>query len=167
MRVELRPVPQSEKSTLWRLMQLYLYDFTEFEPCDIGRDGEYKYPYFDNYWTEPGRHAFYIMVEGQIAGFVLLCGWTVLPENKSGMSIAEFFVMRRYRRRGVGQEAARKAFALFPGRWEVRETKHNYPAQQFWRRLINEYMSGAYQEKVLDNDQWRGPIQSFDNSDNR
>jgi predicted acetyltransferase len=97
----------------------------------------------------------------------MLCGYTVLPENEASMSIAEFFVMRCYRRRGVGKEAARLAFALHRGRWEVRETKHNYPAQRFWRALINEYMSGAYHEKVLDNDKWRGPIQSFDNSDNR
>lgn len=167
MKVELRNVPESAKSIQWRLLQLYLYDFSELEPCDIGANGEYEYPYFDSYWTAPDRSAFFIEVDGHLAGFVMLCGYTVLPENESGMSIAEFFVMRRFRRQGVGKAAARLAFAMHQGRWEVRETKHNMPAQQFWRGLINEYMSGAYQEKMLDSDQWRGPIQSFDNSDNR
>jgi predicted acetyltransferase len=87
-----------------------------------------------------------------------------MPENEAGLSIGEFFVMRAYRRKGVASVAARQAFAMFPGRWEVRETKHNLPSQQFWRGLINEYMTGAYEEKVLDNQDWRGPIQSFDNS---
>ncbi|MFH2054765.1 MAG: GNAT family N-acetyltransferase [bacterium] len=167
MKVELRAIPETEKGVLWRLMQLYLYDFTEVEPCDVETSGEYEYPYFDNYWTDPDRHPFFIEVDGKLAGFVLICGWTALPENESGRSIAEFFVMRRYRRRKIGSTAALLAFGMFPGRWEIRETKHNYPAQTFWRELINEYMSGAYLEKVLDNDQWRGLIQSFDNSENR
>lgn len=167
MKVELKRIRKEEKSTLWRLLQLYLYDFTEVEPCDIGEDGEFNYPYFDNYWSDSDRHPFYIMVDGKIAGFVLIGGWTVLPENEEAISIAEFFVMRVYRRRGVGKLAATKAFEMFPGRWEVRETKHNLPAQKFWRGLINEYMSGAYVDKMLDNEKWRGPIQSFDNSVNR
>jgi predicted acetyltransferase len=96
MKVELRRVGVEEKQTLWRLLQLYLHDFTEFEPCDIGSDGEYEYPYFDNYWTDDDRHPLFILADGKLAGFVLICGYTVLPENEAGLSIGEFFVMRAY-----------------------------------------------------------------------
>jgi predicted acetyltransferase len=164
VKIELVRVPVEGKERLWRLLQLYLYDFTEFEPRDVGIDGTYAYPYFDSYWEEPDRHPFLILVDGETAGLVLICGWTVLPENRDGRSIGEFFIMRSYRRQGIGTEAARRSFDMFPGRWEVRETGRNYPSQKFWRDLINDYTEGNYDEIYLDDSRWRGPIQSFDNS---
>ena len=50
--------------------------------------------------------------------------------------MAEFFVMRKYRRGGVGTEAARGLFARFPGAWQVRQMRFNPQATVFWRRAI-------------------------------
>jgi predicted acetyltransferase len=60
--------------------------------------------------------------------------------------MAEFFVMRKYRRRRVGWEAARKLFDRFPGEWWVMQEAENLPAQAFWRRLIGDYTGGMYEE---------------------
>jgi predicted acetyltransferase len=35
------------------------------------------------------------------------------------MMITEFFVMRKYRRQGIGKRVARELFECSPGRWEV------------------------------------------------
>ena len=74
--------------------------------------------------------------------------------------MAEFFVMSKYRRRGVGSEAARFAFDRFPGRWEVREMAANTPAQAFWRRVIGDYTGDNFTERRLDDGAWL--MQSFD-----
>ena len=51
--VHVEPAAYEEKGILRRLLQLYLYDFTEFAPEDIviGRDGEFPYRYVDHYWA--------------------------------------------------------------------------------------------------------------------
>ena len=77
--------------------------------------------------------------------------------------IAEFFVMRKYRRMGVGRTAAFAAFEQFPGHWEVSQIFQNLPAQHFWRKVIAEYTHGNYREVVLDNEVWQGPVQTFEN----
>ena len=60
--------------------------------------------------------------------------------------MGEFFVLRKFRRRGVGKQAAHRLFARHPGRWEVRELPSNMPAQGFWRRIIADYTQGDFSE---------------------
>jgi predicted acetyltransferase len=50
--------------------------------------------------------------------------------------MSEFFVMRKYRREGVGRTAARELFASFPGSWLVHEVPGNDAATAFWRDAI-------------------------------
>jgi predicted acetyltransferase len=161
MDIQLIEVLKKHRPALERLMQLYLYDFSEFEHFDVGPDGLYPNKYLDLYWTEPERHAFLICVDDQLAGFVLVNSYVCLEENQDAKSIAEFFVLRRYRRQGVGRIAAFRIFDLFPGKWEVRQISSNTLAQRFWRTIIGEYTKGHYREAVLKNDTWKGPVQSF------
>src|ERR1700677_4470834 len=93
------------------------------------RTGEYLHRYFDEYWTDPDRKAFLFRVEGALAGFALV--FTGEPRD-----IAEFFVMRKYRGRGAGAQAASSLFARFPGRWTVRQQLTNPAATAFWRKAI-------------------------------
>ena len=142
-------------------MELYLYDFTEFDPADVDEDGLYGYYHLPHYWSEPGRQPFLIQVDGHWAGFVLVSQHSLL--GQPGVhTIAEFFVMRKYRRMGVGETAARLAFARFPGNWEVAEIAANLPAQAFWRQVISRLTGGSYTEVELDTEVWQGPLQKFD-----
>ncbi len=153
-----------QKPVLHRLMQLYLYDTSEFTGDDASPDGVFTYRYFDEYWRKPDRFPFLIYCGANLAGFVLVNSHTVVLEQGAGRSIAEFFVMRKYRRQGVGRRAAFYAFDRFPGLWEVRENSKNFAGQEFWRTIIAEYTGGEYSEKVLNTQSWIGPIQTFDNS---
>ncbi len=164
MILQIRKATQRQKPILKRLLQLYLYDFTEYESRDIGADGLFDYEYFDSYFSDDDRFPFLIYVDYHLAGFVLVNSHTCLPENDSAKSIAEFFIMRNYRRQGIGRQVAFQIFDKFPGKWEVHETKHNLPAHAFWRTAIGEYTNGNFTETDLDNDDWQGPVQSFDNS---
>lgn len=50
--------------------------------------------------------------------------------------MVQFFVMRKYRGRGVAEHAAHCLFAMFPGEWQVRELAAKERATAFWRRAI-------------------------------
>ncbi len=43
----------------------------------------------------------------------------------------EFFVMRKYRRKGVGEIVAREVFDRLPGTWEVGQIAPNEVARKF------------------------------------
>ena len=47
------------------------------------------------------------------------------------MDMSEFFVLRVFREQGVGNEAAKKLWEKFPGKWQVRVLKSNTPAYPF------------------------------------
>lgn len=145
MDIAIDPVRYEEKPVLRRMLQLYLHDFSEFEPLELNEHGEFDYRYLDHYWAPDDgevRHAFFISVDGKRAGFAL-----VRVVNRVNV-FAEFFVMRAFRGRGVGASAARAVFARLPGGWLVHEVPANLPAQAFWRRVIAELTGGNYREEV-------------------
>ena len=155
-----------ERDRLAALFELYLYDFSEILHLEIGDDGRFRPPSLDFYWTDPRCHPFLIRVDGRLAGFALVQERNCLTgeEEREVCDVAEFFVLRRYRRRGVGERAARWIFDRFRGPWVVRQRAENRAATAFWRRTIERYTSGRFDDLVLDNEQWRGPVQRFDTS---
>jgi predicted acetyltransferase len=140
MRIEVVPAAEL-RETLARLMQLYLHDLSEFSGEEATDDGRFEYGYLSRYWSEPERHPYLIRVDGHVAGFAL-----VREETPGVHQMAEFFVMRKYRRRGVGAFAARALFAEFKGVWHVAQEEPNKAAQVFWRGLIDEFTDGAFEE---------------------
>ena len=164
MTVKLTPVTENERQTLWRLLQLYEHDHSEFIGTQISDDATYEYTYFDSYFTDDDRFAFLIYSGEQLAGFVMINSYQYLTENKDGRSIAEFFVLRSHRRKSVGQQAALAILERFRGRWEIREHANNVGAIAFWRSLIDDYTKGDFVETIPDHNIWPVPVQSFDNS---
>jgi predicted acetyltransferase len=158
MEVILDVIPETEKSVLRNLLELYCYDFSEYTGADVNIHGLYQYEYLDVYWTEHGRHPFFIMVDGQFAGFALVRELETGPPTL--YSMAEFFVMRKYRRRYAGTKAARQIFDRFQGRWSIAQTEDNLPAQAFWRKVIADYTGGAFEEVEMMG--WQGPVQKFE-----
>ncbi|MEK8131011.1 GNAT family N-acetyltransferase [Paenibacillus filicis] len=148
----------NQKSTLRNLIELYKYDFSEFDPEDVNESGRYEYMYLDHYWTEEGRYPYFIREEGALAGFVLVREIGTINEIPV-YSIAEFFVMRKYRGRGIGRHAAFELFDSFRGIWKVAQVEANKPAQIFWRKTIEQYTGNQFQE--VREDDWEGPIQLF------
>jgi predicted acetyltransferase len=61
--------------------------------------------------------------------------------------MAEFFIAREWRRRGLGQEAVRLICDRFAGRWHIMEYLRNAPAVTFWRRVVNAYTGSNYREQ--------------------
>ena len=156
MNIEIQQATFEDKSILRNLLELYEYDSTEIEPHDVDAHGLYGYRWLDHYWTEAGRYPFLVKVDGKLAGFVL-----VRTLEDDTYSMAEFFLLRKYRRQGVGQFVARRIFDMFPGQWDVAQVENNHAAQAFWRKVISEYTQGNFQERRTNNEEWKGPIQTF------
>lgn len=110
--VALVPVEPSARGVLANLFQLYRHDMSEFRGYELGEDGTYDYPSLETYLQGGEREAWFIRVEGHLAGFVLT---RRLPDGV--WQVAEFFVARPHRRRGVGRLALAAAFATHEGRW--------------------------------------------------
>ena len=142
-------------------MELYQYDFSEFDGSDLSPMGLYYYPYLDHYWVEPERSPFLVRVNGYLAGFVLVARYNYLTGFKDDWAQAEFSIMRKYRHQGVGEYVARFIFDQFPGNWQVAQIAENAGATTFWRKVIARYTLDNFDELDLDNDHWRSPIQKF------
>lgn len=123
------PARERDRPVLWRLLQLYLHDFSELDGRTVNARGEFEYRWFDDYWSDPARIPLLVRVNGKWAGFALLRLGTT-------NEMAELFVMRRYRRSGVGRKVAAECFRRFPGRWRIHEVRGNDDAVAFWRSVI-------------------------------
>jgi predicted acetyltransferase len=161
MNLEVQPAALSDKPVLRNLLELCQHDYSEYDGEDVDEHGLFGYRYLDPYWTEPERHPFLVRVDGRLAGFVLVRQIDTHLQQPV-YSIAEFFIMRKYRRQGVGQQVACSIFDLFPGQWSVCQEPANLPAQNFWRRVIDQYTEGDYTDRDLQTDEWHGPCQRFE-----
>lgn len=137
--VEVVPASEADRQVLANLLELYIHDFSEFLNIEAGPDGRFGYPHLPLYWQEPGRHPFLIRANGNLAGFVLVKRGAAHEANQPVWDMAEFFVMRRYRRLGVGTLAANAVLRIFTGAWEIRVLEANRAAQPFWRRTVSAF----------------------------
>ena len=87
--------------------------------------------------------------------------WSAL-EQPLDHAVAEFFVLRKYRRARVGTRAALSIFRRYPGRWEVGVAWYNPPALAFWRKVTEEAAPGKVEEIAGDGKRWAGPVLRFE-----
>ena len=153
MHIDLQKASLEEKFVLRNLMELCQHDYSEFNGKDVGAFGLFGYTYLDHYWTDPDRFPFLVRVDEHIAGFALVRR----REAEPGFSLAEFFVLRKYRGQGVGQIIAHRIFDVFAGRWQVEQEAGNRVARIFWTKVIARYTNNNYHEEVTE----RGFAQTF------
>jgi predicted acetyltransferase len=161
LKIDLQRALRAQQEVLRHLMQLYVYDFSEILGLEVEDDGRFAQPPLDACWDDPRRHPFLIRAGERLAGFALVHRGSRLSGDPDVWDMAEFFVLRKHRRAGVGLEAARQVFALHRGGWEVRQRREATAATAFWRRAIGECTGGVFTEVDLDDGRWSGPMQRF------
>ena len=67
-----------------------------------------------------------------------------IPDENTDYAMAEFFVMHKYRRCGVGREAAFWLFSHFPGKWQLMHHGKNAAGGRFWAEAVSRYTHGRY-----------------------
>lgn len=152
MAVSLRDAREHRSDKLWieRVYRDYLDDLgllnTGVFPA-LGEIGHREPDQLQRWYGDPGAHLITILESMNPAGFALVSRQTHASRT-SDFRMADFFVAREARRRGVGQGAVRLILDRFAGRWEVVEYSRNPVAVAFWRRVIAAYTNGEYQERV-------------------
>jgi predicted acetyltransferase len=162
-----RRATPADRLPLYRMLELYQHDLSDIWDQDLDVHGEFGYA-LDRYWQHRACVPFVFTVDGAYAGFALVDDAVKLPGGEHWMD--QFFVMKKYRRQGVGNAAAAAVFAARPGRWQVGQMPANHAAQAFWRRTIAACTGGRFTEDVLSTGWWQGVVQSFEvaaSDDNR
>src|SRR5947208_6043790 len=102
LEVRLDVATPSDNDLLSNLLELYTHDLSvAFPNVELGPDGRFGYDKLPLYWSEHQRRfAFLIRCDGRVAGFVLVTRGSPAAEDRDVLDVAEFFVLRRYRRLG-------------------------------------------------------------------
>ncbi len=140
---------------------LYLYDLSEIYGNVPNEYGIYEeepvktlmeqYDVQNNWFTKPEElFPFIIMVDDKPAGFHLVATKPYAPQT-ADYFVYEFFLLRPYRGKGIAEVAAKQVFERFKGRWELYTSpENNIRGQKFWRKTLNSYTSGKYEESLGD-----------------
>lgn len=164
MNIEISTASIVDKPLIQQMMELYQYDLSEFANTDLNEHGYFGYSYLDHYWIEFNRHPFLVRVDNKIAGFALVHQNTYFPDSEYILS--EFFILRKYRKQGIGRQVAFYIFDLYRGNWEIYQAHTNLIAKKFWKSIIKAYTADSYTETVMKDDGWAGIMRCFNNSSN-
>lgn len=162
MGVELIPATRADEGRLSNLLELYAHDFSEFSDIEIGDDGRFGYPHLRRYWEEEGRRAFVIKSDGRLAGFAFVMKGSRVSGDAGAWDVAEFFVLRGHRGRGVGREAAHALWSMMRGRWEVRVMETNRAAAEFWARAVAAFKGAEVRPRLVEQNGVRWRVFSFE-----
>lgn len=138
--------------TMQNMARFYVYDMSRYCGRVPGvfdwscpENGLYECVDLQLYFIEPNRHAFYVKVGTEKAGFALINKLGTTPDVD--WNIGEFFVLAKFQDSGIGQQIAKQLFEKFPGVWEVAAMLENTGAYKFWHKAITRYTGGSFTEK--------------------
>ena len=116
------------------------------------------------WYADPNAQVMTILYGDQRAGFAMVShrlrqsvgvgmaaavGADTPPTATPEYSMAEFFIARPWRRRGIGAHAVRLLLDRFTGQWLITEHLLNVAAVKFWRRVVAAYTGSHYQERIV------------------
>ena len=149
--VELIPTGPEHIELIRNLYQFYAYESSDWEQEDVEVDGRFYIhdEHLARYWQEPQWSANLILVDGYIAGFLL-----VERSELAGLDaqeLADLFILKRYRRKGIGSAIATQVLCSGAANWLVRFYDQDEVSQAFWRTVLDNLPRPA-QTLELDDD---------------
>lgn len=136
--MELVKVKSEDRDLLWNLNQKYLYEMTAYYDDELDPFGNLHYGYFDAYFTDPQRKAFFLYDEKTLVGFAMIHPYSQIEESTDHV-LAEFTVFPMYRRKHFGILATELLFDTFKGRWEIKYHENNAAAKALWNKVAEPY----------------------------
>jgi predicted acetyltransferase len=129
MLIKVRAVDAAEKAQLRDMLSAYLHELSQYGDVDL------NYPFFDSYWSDADRWAYFIETQDCIAGFFLVNTWP--PSGKGAdFALAECYLLPAFRGAGYGRTAFSSLLQSRPGVWELSVRSRNFPARAFWQRTL-------------------------------
>jgi len=138
-RIELVRATPEQQPIVANLMELYVHDFSEFYPIEPGPDGRFGYKDLALYRSDADRLPFLVRANGGWAGFVLIRREQAAAGAAAFWDLAEFFILRAWRRRSVGTVVAHQLWQRHPGQWQVRVMEANAAGCSFWENAVRTF----------------------------
>lgn len=136
--VKLVDVKEKDKQKLWNVLQKYLYEITCYYDDKLDNDGNYRYRYFDNYFTEDNRFAKFVYVDDELAGFILVNDHS-FNGDRIDYGIAEFTIFPKFRGGDVAETAFLELTKGRVGKWQLKYIKSNVRGMKFWQKVTARY----------------------------
>ncbi len=149
--VELRRVDSAEQPALNALVDDYLAELAGHRERPVGPVDADDYEYLPYYWSEPGRHPFFLCANSSRKGFALI---REVPES-GVIQMSDFYVRPDARRSGLGSAALAQIWREFPGEWELQVHAQNEAAMAFWPRCIAQWATGEVRAREVMEDDGR------------
>ncbi|MCP8467103.1 GNAT family N-acetyltransferase [Pseudomonas sp. ZM23] len=136
--IELVQTGPEHAELIRNLYQYYAYDSSDWEQEDVEVDGRFyvHQQHLARYWSEPQWSANLILADGFIAGFLLIERSEL--EGVEALELADLFVLRKYRRLGIGRALATQVLLGGDTPWLVRFYRQDSVAQAFWRAVLDD-----------------------------
>ena len=103
--IRLQAVQAQQRETLFNLNQKYLYEMTNYYPDPLDENGNLHYGYFDRYFTDPRRQAFFLFDDDTLVGFAMLNPYSCIG-GQPDHTMAEFTIFPMYRRKHFARDGA-------------------------------------------------------------
>ncbi|WP_442600514.1 GNAT family N-acetyltransferase [Paenibacillus sp. KN14-4R] len=140
---------QNDKHIFRQLMTLFLHDLSEFNSdLEINQsNGLFEFDVLDWLFEKEGLTPFFIRIDDKIIGFILLQSGPFSNQEFADYVLNSFFIMKKYRRQGLGREACKVFFKQLPGRYAISQIKTNTPAIQFWKNVYKSFDIEYYEKE--------------------
>ncbi|MCI8460276.1 MAG: GNAT family N-acetyltransferase [Bacilli bacterium] len=147
MDIYLDKVGNEDREVLYRLLQYSLFEESENDLNEMNAEAIFEYKYFDRYFTDDDRDAYFIRetASNKLLGFAMVNTYMQIYDN--GHSIAEYMVIPKYRRNRIGKTVAMELFNRYRGNWEVKPSFNSKKAYLFWEDVVQEYTDNNYDFK--------------------
>ena len=136
--IRLQEVKAENRKLLWNINQKYLYEMTKYYPDNMDEQGNYHYGYFDAYFTDAERKAFFIYDDEIMVGFVMLNPYSAIGHHPD-YTIAEFTIFPSYRRNHYAINAVNLILSSYHGKWEIKYNEKNVGAKKLWTMVTEQY----------------------------
>src|SRR5262245_13910648 len=131
----------ADREWLTNVYPFYVHDLSEFDEhyYTLNDRGLWEPDHLPSWLQDDTDHPLIIRQSETRVGFAL-----VNQAPSAGLMpgfrfrLAEFCIMKRYRRSGIGLRAAHALFDRFRGRWQLSRLARNEPAIAFWHRVLGD-----------------------------
>lgn len=147
-KIALIPATIKEYPTIQNMARFFVYDMSEYSGSEKGwelpEDGLYECIDFKKYWETDAAFPFLIRYDNELAGFVIIDKKG--SDSSIDFNVAQFFILRKFKNKGIGRYVAQQCFDKFRGSWEVMVMPSNSGAYCFWRSVIKNYTADDFIE---------------------
>ena len=126
---------QAELDCIEQLMQLYMYELSQWYPLTVQSDGRFKLQPKAEYFARSSVFPYLLYADGELIGFAVVDD--ELLDARYDYSLGYFFILRRYQGRGLGVAALAQIFKRYAGCWEIYYLRENQPAAAFWPKALS------------------------------